>query len=148
MNKIIDFIGYHAPIILVLFTIRELWKQPPFLYGYLVFTILCIISNQLFKIIIKDPRPIYDNYNGKIHTYGMPSGHLQMLLFTTSFLYLVKQNLYVGLFCLSLSILAFYTLYVDRIHSFQQLLVGSLVGLIFGYISYLFTEDSIRKSIF
>ena len=66
----------------------------------------------------------------------MPSGHSQSLLFSTMFIYLSLKNkniLYIYLF---ISLLTMIQRVVYNHHTILQVIVGALVGLIFGYVFY------------
>jgi membrane-associated phospholipid phosphatase len=143
----IDLIGFHGPIIAAVITLTSLFYQKPFLYAFILFSILNYVINGLLKSSIREPRPSgsipihdLDKEDGNKTSFGMPSGHAQLIFFSTTFLYLVKKNTYLLLFELFLCALTLYQRWKYRKHSVQQLLVGSGVGAGFAYGAYSLTH--------
>jgi len=136
----IDVIGFHGPIIAATITIVFLLYQKPFLYAFILFSILNYVINGLLKSSIREPRPSgsipihdLDKEDGDKKSFGMPSGHAQLIFFSTTFLYLVKKNTYLLIFELFLCALTLHQRWKYRKHSVQQLLVGSVIGISFAY---------------
>ena len=148
-----------VPLIgLIIFMICQNWIG-------LYFTLTSLLFgeglNHLLKLIIKLIAPNYPLFQRpnppewgcscfpwvKTDTsFGMPSGHSQISLFTSTFwiMYLLENYPLNWKNGLSILLLIFWGLYVPytRIstgcHNFIQVLVGSLIGIIFGYLSYIF----------
>ena len=84
------------------------------------------------------------NINNKIsNSYGMPSGHSQIAwLFTTYSILNLQNHKYKSMKILLLIILASMTsysrVYWSNCHTIQQVLVGGLIGIFFGYQAYNF----------
>jgi membrane-associated phospholipid phosphatase len=130
-----DNIGYYGPIINFVIGFVCLIKQPIYLYSYLVFTSINTIINTILKNTIKEPRP-----NNEPESYGMPSLHAQGIFFVTAYLYFVQGSIMVLLFELFISCLTLYQRWKYKKHTLEQLLVGSLLGIIIAYISVTITE--------
>lgn len=141
--KIVDTIGFFGPHILLCIGIILLWKQSKYFYGYLLFYMINTFINKLLKMVIREPRPkdgknimgFEKNVYEGIEEYGMPSGHAQSCFYSMSYLYLVKENpiwLIVNLFIASLTI---YQRWSYNRHTAQQLIFGSLVGVVLGWAS-------------
>ena len=141
--KIVDTIGFFGPHIILCIGIILLWKQSKYFYGYLLFYMINTFINKLLKMVIREPRPkdgknimgFEKNVYEGIEEYGMPSGHAQSCFYSMSYLYLVKENpiwLIVNLFIASLTI---YQRWSYNRHTAQQLLVGSMVGVVLGWAS-------------
>jgi len=115
------------------------------------------IKNNIFRPIMKDKsfpilgfgvRPQNKNcglfINNKIsNSYGMPSGHSQIAwLFTTYSILNLQNHKYKSMKILLLIILASMTsysrVYWSNCHTIQQVLVGGLIGIFFGYQAYNF----------
>lgn len=158
MEKIIDYIGFFGPHILFITSLFVLWKQfiqynDTFLYGYIFFLFISKFINKLLKIIIKDPRPnggknIIDNedrfYKG-IEQYGMPSGHVQSCFFSLTYLYLVKKSPLLLMIELFITSLTFYQRWKYKRHTLLQLSIGSIIGLILGYISFTIVKSYLKS---
>ena len=158
MEKIIDYIGFFGPHILFITGLFVLWKQfiqynDTFLYGYIFFLFISKFINKLLKIIIKDPRPnggknIIDNedrfYKG-IEQYGMPSGHVQSCFFSLTYLYLVKKSHLLLMIELFITSLTFYQRWKYKRHTLLQLSIGSIIGLILGYISFTIVKSYLKS---
>jgi membrane-associated phospholipid phosphatase len=145
-SNIIDTIGYNGPNIMIFICLYELWNQPVYYWGFVILTIINIFFNKFLKLCIREPRPIKitrDHFTeldklvmADAEYYGMPSGHAQSITFSIFYLYLVRGSifwLYVGLF---LFLITLYQRWVSKKHSIQQLIIGSIVGSTFGYVSY------------
>jgi membrane-associated phospholipid phosphatase len=120
------------------------------LIGYLVFFTLNYYLNGTLKNVIKQPRPkesksinTLDTNHGS-HEYGMPSGHAQWVFFNTTYLYLVKKNIYLLMIDLFISALTLYQRYKYKRHTIEQLVVGSLVGTVAACVSVYLTYAIIK----
>ena len=74
----------------------------------------------------------------------MPSGHAQSSMFSLTYLYLVKQSPSWLLIELFIAILTLYQRWNYRRHTIQQLFVGSVVGIVFAYISFVISKRYLR----
>ena len=136
MNSPLDIInqlGSNAPFIISIIIIYLLRTNTPYLWAFILGSILNHWFNLLLKFVIKDPRPRVvrdDNYLG-IEQYGMPSGHAQIAFFAIAFYYLVKKQwtntiLFVFLSCIALSSITLYQRYTYKYHTPEQLLAGAI----------------------
>jgi membrane-associated phospholipid phosphatase len=146
-TNVIDIIGFNGPIILFLTSIIKLWKQK-YIYGYLLFYIINIFINNLLKNTIKQARPnntITEKYPG-VHKYGMPSYHVQSVFFSLTFLYLVKRSVFLLLIESFIAFITVYQRWINHHHTIEQLVVGSIIGIINAYIGYIVTRQYISTS--
>jgi membrane-associated phospholipid phosphatase len=152
MEKIIDRIGFYGPTINFIIGFISLLKQPKYLSGYLVFTGINSIMNIVLKTTFKEARPsggipLYDGeeeyYNR--YKYGMPSGHAQSVFFALTYLYLVKHSIYSLLLELCVALITCYQRWKYRRHTISQIIVGSLVGILFGGLSFSLTKKYIES---
>ena len=77
----------------------------------------------------------------------MPSGHSQNVLFSTVFVFLSlrrKDILYIYLF---ISLLIISQRVVYNYHTLLQVIVGSIIGALFGYFVYYLARQKIKGSI-
>ena len=115
------------------------------------------------KGIIQQPRPIFNSdkvtllkthakeyfyQNGiPFDIFGMPSGHAQMSLFMTIFIYLsLKQTNLLYLYLL-FSLLICHQRVISEYHSISQVIVGSMVGSAFAFIVYQLAREKIKRKI-
>jgi len=152
-----DF-GQNGTIILSLLSIFLLKDKNISLFYYLFGLTIDFILNIILKGIIKQPRPGFNSkeielalknnnrffYKDGIpyNLFGMPSGHSEWCLYSTSYVYLVlrKTNwLYVYLI---ISAITMSQRVVFKHHTISQVIVGASVGTLLGYIIYKFSENN------
>ena len=108
-NYIYSNVGIFGPVILYIVASYLLWKKNTSFYYFQVGVFTCTILNLVLKGIFKQPRPSEDpkqfslalknGYrfifkNGIPHDiFGMPSGHSQSAMFTTTFIWLSINNI-------------------------------------------------------
>lgn len=175
--NIINIIGGYGGLIVNLISIIILYKYHKI--NYLSYYILGVFINSfiniILKIIIQEPRPndmnhinvfrkkieyIMKQENGlPFNLFGMPSGHVQNIFFTTIFMFLtfsknIKYNIVENtkykyhwlsfiLFYLSMCIIIIYQRINWKYHTLLQCIVGSFIGSIIAFIVY----KSINKKI-
>jgi membrane-associated phospholipid phosphatase len=144
--KLIDVIGYLAPNILFIMSCYLLWSKPFLLIYYFIGFFINILLNITLKTILKQPRPSEDIKifntalnNGKrmsFDVYGMPSGHAETSFYSVIFIYLVFKNNYLTIFYFIISLLTLYQRVKYKNHTFNQVIVGSIIGSFFAYFIY------------
>jgi membrane-associated phospholipid phosphatase len=151
-SDIIGTIGYFGPNILIILSLWLLRKTRILLLLYIFGSIINIFLNFVLKNLIKEPRPKEDNTNlewiknketnGRvsIDVYGMPSGHAQSIMFSTAFIYLALKDLKWVLLFLIISFITLKQRYDYKNHTFFQLFVGGIIGIIVGNLFYLVKE--------
>jgi len=152
MEKIVDQIGFFGPQILFIISVISLWKQQAHFYGYLVFLMINKIINKILKLLIKQPRPNHgksiieneDRFYVGIEQYGMPSGHMQSCFYSLTYLYLVKQSPTITIVEMFITSLTFYQRWKYNRHTIEQLCVGSVVGILVGYLSFIIVNRYLR----
>jgi membrane-associated phospholipid phosphatase len=162
MSLLYEF-GEYGPIILIILSWFLLWDNENLFFYYNVGLFANAVLNLLLKGIIQEPRPMFDSK--KIHLaktnaknyffqngipfdmFGMPSGHAQMSFFTTIFIYLSLKRKNLLYFYLFYSILICYQRVKYDYHSVSQVIVGSIVGLAFGYFIYQLAREKIKGRI-
>ena len=151
MNKILSNIGFNGPLILfVLVYILIIYysyfgyKSYSFIYYIIIFVwqIFNYKINGILKQFIKQPRPANmkfinssDKEAGK--QYGMPSGHAQLTSSLMIFLILEFNNIYISTFSVIQLFITLIQRYTYKMHSISQLIVGTLIGSLIGYLFYL-----------
>jgi len=153
MEKIIDKIAYFGPKINFTIGFISLLKRPQYLSGYLVFTGINYILNGLLKTTFKEVRPsggipLYDGEEEKYkneHKYGMPSDHAQLVFFALTYIYLVKHSIYTLILELSIALLTCFQRWKYRRHTIEQIVIGSIIGIIMGGLSFSLTKKYIES---
>jgi len=96
-------------------------------------------NHVILKNYINDPRPVdstpflsSEHFRKKVN--GMPSGHAQLTAYSLVLAYLLShKNLYQSL---ALFFITIYQRYIYKNHTIPQLFVGSIIGIIVGYLTY------------
>jgi len=108
---------------------------------YILVFILSGWSNHIvLKNYIDDPRPsdstpFLSSEHFRKGTNGMPSGHAQQTAFALTLAYLLSnQYLYQSI---ALFLITVYQRYVFKNHTIPQLFVGSIIGFVIGYLTFL-----------
>ena len=151
MISIFDYVGYQGPVINTIVVFFSLLDRPSYLFMLMLGSILNYELNNILKNWIKEPRPvnpipyIYDNIMKGPQIYGMPSGHAQIISFTTTYLILTKRHPYLQLFCFFVGMLTLIQRWKYRKHSLQQLIGGVLVGSLFAYFIFWITKTYLQN---
>ena len=167
-NNIIENVIYHlgasSPYIVFMYALYILRNKYNLLSIFCVGFIINIIINSLLKAIIREPRPSYNKpeFNTDTDTdtdesaeklddplgttipfnvYGMPSGHAQGTAYTFFYLFLVTKNIQIALIPLLLIIITGYQRVLSMNHTLLQVIVGTILGLLSGYIFYRYAEN-------
>lgn len=148
-KSVLYSVGYHGPKILftllVFIIIKTNLTNVINLTNHLLFVFLInafnIELNMVLKHLIKQPRPqraIKINKQDVKHskTYGMPSGHAQLVFHNLVYLSLLIKNNTIAAASSFIALLTLYQRYVFRMHTFSQLICGSLLGSLSGYLFY------------
>jgi membrane-associated phospholipid phosphatase len=152
-----DTIGFFAPSILFIISVLLLRHMSNYLTFYIVGTILNNILNIILKLLIKEPRPSKDKKFIEIGVtndilisfdkFGMPSGHAQYCGFSLVFITLVFNNPFITTLYLIITLSSLMQRYFYNNHTILQLVVGFIIGLFIGYITYLFGSKHITGNI-
>lgn len=133
--------GNYGPILLMILSWVLLWDK---IFFYTMGLFISALLNLILKGIFKQLRPgevkqekRFIFKNGMPHDiYGMPSGHAQSSLYSTTFIFLMlksKKWLFIYLL-ISLIIMAQRVVYNH--HTTMQVIVGAIVGVALGYFVY------------
>jgi membrane-associated phospholipid phosphatase len=146
---IFETTGKTGPYTMSLIAICSLAYKPHMMFYFLVGLFMNTILNLVLKGLIKQPRPefntkqldIFLRNNGLRYVlgsdvFGMPSGHAQTSFYILAFIYLVTRNIVLSSVLLLLSVIVVVQRVVYNEHTIIQVLVGSIVGGLFGIILY------------
>jgi membrane-associated phospholipid phosphatase len=137
-----DIVGFWAPAILVIMVLIQTYETPQHFWYFLATILMNLGINKLLKHWVKEPRPChtkqlydfedYENYDN----YGMPSGHAQVASYTSAYYFFLKNDVYWLIGSVGLTILTMIQRWKYKAHSVEQLVLGSLLGIVFAYIFY------------
>jgi membrane-associated phospholipid phosphatase len=151
MNKYLSDVGYQGPNILLILILLTFAKQDitnPYVYAVVI---AWQFSSHLLNVFIKntlraprpdsaqDPqfanlKPTLKNYLSIHKHYGMPSGHAQAMFSQLIFIALYFRNHWLTGIAFGQTLLTLWQRYETRRHSFKQLVAGSLLGTLVGFI--------------
>jgi len=155
--NLINSIGYYGPQLLFFASIYFLFNKRTSLLVYFVGFFLNILLNIILKLIIKQPRPSEDKrlfnlelLNGKqigYDRYGMPSGHAECVFYSTAFIFLTLKNKWIGAVYLIVSLVTSYQRISNNYHTFVQVFIGGLIGILMGYFFYYYSTKILKGSL-
>jgi membrane-associated phospholipid phosphatase len=160
MFTILKKIGEYGPLILLLCSIFLLRNKSNLLFYYVLFFGISIVLNIVLKGLIQQPRPSIDaktfqlmmknkeryisKHGMSYDIFGMPSGHSQSVLFSTVFIYFCLRDFKVLLVYTIISLITLCQRVIDNHHSVMQVIVGSSIGIVLGYIAYFMAKNNIE----
>lgn len=144
----IMFIGYFSARIAGIIIISY------FLYyqkSFWIWVYICLYVINYYIIIYlqkwwKDPRPtngkqfMKDEFHNS-EAYGMPSGHAQTIFFSMIYFYMITRSIYWLIIMLFIAGCTISQRLIYRKHTLLQIIVGSLIGSLYGYFTYLWIND-------
>jgi membrane-associated phospholipid phosphatase len=160
MFAILKKIGQYGPFILLLFSIFLLRNKSNLLFYYILFFGISIILNVVLKGLIQQQRPCIDRETFQLmmrnkeryikkngvpyDIFGMPSGHSQSVVFSTIFIYLSLRDFNILLFYILISLITLFQRVINNHHTILQVVLGSFVGIVLGYIGYIMARINIE----
>ena len=161
MNSSLIELGNNATLIFGVASWYLLWDKKTLLFYYTVGAFINHILNVILKGLIQEPRPLFDEVKVKLattsyakqfffqngipfHVFGMPSEHAQVSFFATSFIYLALKQSNIFVVYLLFSLFVCYQRIYMEFHSIKQVMVGSIVGSIMGYLVYKLSKSKIK----
>jgi membrane-associated phospholipid phosphatase len=146
LHLFIDYIGLYAPIILFMLSILFLRNTIKYLSFFVIGFIFNNILNIVLKLFIKEPRPTTDQkaieigvVNGarvSFDKFGMPSGHAQNCGYCLAFIIMTLNNPFITTLYLVISVISLFQRYLYNNHTILQLIIGLIIGTLFGYLTY------------
>jgi membrane-associated phospholipid phosphatase len=141
---IFDLLGFYSFFVVSGIIFFTFYRRVALLFVYFIGFMINFYVNHWLKTWIQDPRPnnpismvIVDDssmYLGA-EKYGFPSGHAQLVFYAISFLYFVNKKITrTWIVCLFMGFLTIYQRLKYRRHTIEQLLAGTLIGIITGWI--------------
>ena len=152
MFVIFKKIGEYGPLILFILSIFLLRNKHTYLFYYILFFGISLVLNLVLKSLIQQPRPCIDpkmfqlmiknkeryvtKHGMPYDIFGMPSGHSQSVIFSTIFTYFCLHDIKILALYILISLITLFQRVIDDHHSILQVIVGSSIGIILGYIGY------------
>ena len=160
ITNLIYEIGNYGPFILFFISLFLLYKKQNLLSYYVVGIFINTIINLILKVTLQQPRPsedpklfnlalkkgkyFFSNNIIPLDIFGMPSGHAQSCVFSTTFIFLTTKKINLFIIYILLSLLTIYQRVKYNYHTLFQVIVGSIVGFLFGYLFYYFSQENLK----
>jgi len=161
--EIFNKIGGYGPLILIFLSWFLLWNHSNLFYYYTIGIFIDSILNLFLKGILQQPRPSEDLKtfnlaltqgkrfvfkNGMPHDmFGMPSGHTQSAIYSSSFIYFSLKNIKIFYFYLFISLITMAQRVTFKFHTILQIIVGIFIGIGTGYLFYYLAIQRIMGNI-
>jgi len=165
MNIVVYNIAKHSVIILFFISNILLWNKNNLFCYYLIGISVSFLVNSLLRNTIKQKRPNYKEdennnenendvdketvikdknnlLNNSLKKYGMPSGHAQHTIFSSIFIALSLQNIFISSIFFIISFIAIFQRVHFYFHTVEQVIIGGIIGSL---VSYLFYNLSTKK---
>jgi heme O synthase-like polyprenyltransferase len=94
------------------------------------------IDPKIFQMMMKNKERYIKKNGVPYDIFGMPSGHSQSVVFSTIFIYLCLRDLKVLLVYAVISLITLFQRVINNHHTILQVVVGSLIGALLGFIGY------------
>jgi len=140
ISYVLDLIGYYGPYIQAIIVLIVINANTNIVFIYTLGLLLSNLFNNFLKETIKQDRPpnqVHTDIENICHNYGMPSYHMQCSAFSIAFLFCTTMSYRLLVITSTLGLLSFKQRHKFRRHTFLQLVVGTIVGFILGWITYL-----------
>jgi membrane-associated phospholipid phosphatase len=153
----------YGPIVLGVLPIYLLWDKNNLFYYYIVGFFISAIVNLALKGLLQLPRPSEDTARFNLaldhgrrfvfksglpyDVFGMPSGHAQLVFYSTTFIYLSLRNQSILYAYLFISLLTISQRVAFNYHTPLQVIVGAMLGVLMGYLVYNMARTKIAARI-
>lgn len=154
-----DTVGNSGPVILMIFSFYLLRNKKSLFYYYIIGLFLNALLNLVLKGLFKMPRPLDDIKtfnlalkngdrfifkNGVPHDiFGMPSGHTQSAIYSTTFVFLALKDYKILILYVFISLITMCQRVYYKWHTILQVIVGGIIGFIFGKIMFYLCKKNI-----
>ena len=148
------------PLIFLLLSCYLLNSKKNLLIIFIMGYIFNLILNLILKGIIQQPRP---NENTRLFNlellnikrcdnklkrmgydrYGMPSGHAQMFFYISTFMFFALKNTNITFLYFGISLIILLQRVIFLQHTLLQVLIGSGIGILMGYLFYKYGDKLI-----
>ena len=156
-NAFLLYTGYFGHYILAILSLFAFIQRKTLLFGVISGYFVNKYINTDIKRLYKEARPshkyhyVTTDFSEKIipastlgvQEYGMPSGHSQNAWFFTSFLYFSLKTLPLTALFATISCITGIQRVLYKNHTIKQVLMGAIIGGLFGYLWYHIITNSI-----
>jgi membrane-associated phospholipid phosphatase len=148
IDYFIDNWGDNGHILMPVCASLCIFYMKKYFWGFWIFFGTNICINIMLKKIICQERPMRTTEDKNSYDYyGMPSGHSQSVMYSFAYIVLLaNQNSLVYIFYFFLSLIVMYQRHKSKKHSIQQIVVGGVIGLCLGFLSYWMAKQYIVSS--
>jgi len=154
LDNLFDYTGFYGPNILFVISLIVLRNNLNLMLIYIVGFVVNILLNYILKGIFQQPRPTDETHLFQMEQlyrkqigfdrYGMPSGHAQMVLYSTAFIHYAFNNIKLTSLYLIISLNTLYQRVKYNNYTVFQVLVGSLLGFLVGFSFYSWGEKYLK----
>lgn len=161
--NIINNVGKFGPVLLFMPSVFLLWNKKILLNYYVLGYFSNIVFNMILKGIFKEPRPFenpklfqlalkkrMEDGNMSLidmNIFGMPSGHAQMVFYSTMYIHFALKNFYITTCYFIISFITMYQRVNTNMHTILQVIAGAIVGIFFSYGVFYFSQKNISGNI-
>ena len=154
-----NYVGGYGPLILAISSVFLLRAKLSLLNFYIFGLFLNTVLNYVLKGFFKHPRPSVDEkvfnaalQHGKRFIYkegipydlfGMPSGHSESAFYSTSYIHFALKNENITFIYTFFSLITLSQRVYFKYHTVLQVIVGSIVGIVFSYFIYYLAKKQI-----
>ena len=158
--KLFEEFGKFGPFFLIFLSMYLLWNKNNLFFFYTIGLFIDAILNIVLKGIIQQPRPNVDQKTFNLalthgrrflfkdgipyDIFGMPSGHSQSSLFSTTFIYLALKNTRLSFMYLLSSLIIMAQRVEFNQHTILQCIIGAIIGAILSYIMFYLSGQKIK----
>jgi membrane-associated phospholipid phosphatase len=156
MNNLFNF--KYGNYVLFILSMIFLHNKQTYLLFYIIGYIFNYSLNSFLKLIFKQPRPdenmkLFELEMNKrdyldwreYQRFGMPSGHAQETAYSLIYIILVLQNTKITILFLIITLFTIFQRIYTKRHSIIQVSVGTIIGLLTGYLFYYLAYKNIQK---
>jgi hypothetical protein len=137
MLDVISFYSfYFLAVLCIIFIMLQHSDKNLLLFIFIAGSICCQLLNIFLKNLIAEPLDPSVFPNRTVNIYANPSGHAQMNAFCVCFLLFIttseKSSILISILSIVIYLLSVVTCINNRYHTYDQLFLGTIIGLLFG----------------
>lgn len=158
MNKNILTNYIYGNYVLFILSLIFLHNKKTYLWFYIIGYIFNYTLNSFLKLVFKQPRPdenmkLFELEMNKrdcvdwseYQRFGMPSGHAEETAYSLIYIIMVLQNKKITALFFIITLFTMFQRIYTRRHTFLQVSVGAIIGLLIGYAFYCLAYKNIQK---
>lgn len=155
MDNLFTFV--YGNYVLFILSMIFLHNKKTYLWFYILGYLFNYTLNSFLKLVFKEPRPdenkkLFElemskrNYVDwrEYERFGMPSGHAEETVYSLIYIFFVLKNTKITILFLLVTIYTIFQRIYSKRHSIAQVSVGSIIGLLVGYLFYYLAYKNIQ----